>query len=270
MATPAMPDPEPQDGAISLTGRVRPDTTTIEVNEKLDLSSLTWEQHEAYVKSIIAECNRDAASLYYKISTRLYPALLDLEHRYRNERCRNDLKNDGEKKDGWYAYLESIDVKPDTFLKWKQRHATAVKDVEQLCLPPKPKPDPKPKLLTALEHKLLGTATNVHEALTDIAAGRIDEATARLKEKLPTQDRIEEHLQRGVKPTVLNPEGKATADPATNPSDEIESLKEQIADLQHQNVTLAVMVDNQTAAPALRAGAKIGHSAPRERCSAAE
>jgi hypothetical protein len=65
----------------------------------------------------------------------------------------------------------------------------------------------KPKYLTQLEHRLLGTATTVHEALTDINAGRIDDAVKKLKENLPTQDRIEEYLQCGVRPTLAIPEG---------------------------------------------------------------
>jgi hypothetical protein len=67
----------------------------------------------------------------------------------------------------------------------------------------------RPKHLTQLEHKLLGTATNVHEALPDIKAGHIDQAIKKLTHDLPTQDRIEEHLKRGVKPSHDNPDGDA-------------------------------------------------------------
>ena len=54
---------------------------------------------------------------------------------------------------------------------------------------------------------MLGTATTVHEALTDINAGRIDDAVQKLKENLLTHDRIDQYLQRGVKPTLVGPDG---------------------------------------------------------------
>jgi hypothetical protein len=88
---------------------------------------------------------------------------------------------------------------------------------------PRNKQERKPKPLTDLEFKLLGTATNVHEALIDLKANRIDEAVSKLNQKLPTQDRIDEYLERGVAPTVLNPSGIATlgavdvTTPASNP-----------------------------------------------------
>jgi hypothetical protein len=66
----------------------------------------------------------------------------------------------------------------------------------------------KPRL-TELEHKLLGTAISVHEALVDIRAGHIEQAVTKLQEKLPTHARIQKYLQRGLKPTVLNPDGNA-------------------------------------------------------------
>lgn len=71
----------------------------------------------------------------------------------------------------------------------------------------------KPKHLTALEHRLLGTATNVHEALLDIGVGRIDDAVAKLKEKLPTKEKIHEHLERGIELTILSPAGLAEPEP---------------------------------------------------------
>jgi hypothetical protein len=76
----------------------------------------------------------------------------------------------------------------------------------------------KPKHLTQLEHKLLGTATCVREVIVDLRAGRTDEAIAKLEKNTPTQDRIAEHLERGVEPTHANPDGDAKFD-----SDEPES-----------------------------------------------
>jgi hypothetical protein len=67
----------------------------------------------------------------------------------------------------------------------------------------------KPKHLTQLEHKLLGTATCVREVIVDLRAGRTDEAIAKLEKNTPTQDRIAEHLERGVEPTHANPDGDA-------------------------------------------------------------
>ena len=67
----------------------------------------------------------------------------------------------------------------------------------------------RPKRLTQLEHKLLGTATCVREVIVDLRAGRTEEAIAKLDTNTPTQDRIQQHLNRGVKPTVLNPDGDA-------------------------------------------------------------
>ena len=51
----------------------------------------------------------------------------------------------------------------------------------------------------------------MHEALTDINAGRFDDAVKKLKENLPTQDRIAEYLERGMNPTLANPDGQAKA-----------------------------------------------------------
>jgi len=84
----------------------------------------------------------------------------------------------------------------------------------------------KPKHLTQLEHKLLGTATTVHEALTDIRAGRIDDAVKKLKENVPTQDRIEEYLQHGVKPTLAGTDGNAK--PQADNSEQQTDSKERI------------------------------------------
>jgi len=67
----------------------------------------------------------------------------------------------------------------------------------------------KPKRLTQLEHKLLGTAVTVREAIVDLRAGRTEEAIAKLDTNTPTQDRIAEHLKRGVKPSHDNPDGDA-------------------------------------------------------------
>ncbi len=67
----------------------------------------------------------------------------------------------------------------------------------------------RPKHLTPLEHKLLGTATCVREVIVDLRAGRTDEAIAKLDDNTPTQDRITEHLERGVKPSHDNPDGDA-------------------------------------------------------------
>jgi hypothetical protein len=81
--------------------------------------------------------------------------------------------------------------------------------------PPKQKPE-KPAHLTQLEYKLLGSATIAHEAITDLRANRIDEAIAKLSANMPTQERIAEHLERGIEPTILNPEGKAEVQISTS------------------------------------------------------
>jgi hypothetical protein len=75
----------------------------------------------------------------------------------------------------------------------------------------RPEKGTRPKYLTQLEHKLLGTATNIHEALVHIKAGHIEEAVQKLSDDLPTQDRIAEHLERGVKPTHANPDDRASS-----------------------------------------------------------
>jgi hypothetical protein len=66
-----------------------------------------------------------------------------------------------------------------------------------------------PKHLTQLEHKLLGVAVNAREVIVDLRAGRVDEAIAKLDKHTPTQDRIDEHLERGLRPTLANPDGDA-------------------------------------------------------------
>ena len=75
----------------------------------------------------------------------------------------------------------------------------------------KPEKSAKPKHLTQLEHQLLGTAVSAREAIVDLRAGRIDEAIAKLERNTPTLDRIDEHLKRGVRPNLANPDGDARA-----------------------------------------------------------
>jgi len=66
-----------------------------------------------------------------------------------------------------------------------------------------------PQRLTPLEAKLLGTAAAAHDAITYIEAGRIDQAIEHLRRHTPTMERIEDYIERGVKPTLLNPDGDA-------------------------------------------------------------
>jgi hypothetical protein len=73
----------------------------------------------------------------------------------------------------------------------------------------KPGKGTKPKHLSQLEHKLLGTAVTVREAIVDLRAGRTEDAIAKLDKNTPTHDRIGEYVARGVKPSHDNPDGKA-------------------------------------------------------------
>ncbi len=125
-------------------------------------------------------------------------------------------RKQGKKIPWWTEYYESYKERLWESLRTMERRIAAYRN-DPSVRPTKPgsgKGGDKPKHLTRLEHKLLGTATSVHEALTDIHAGRVDDAVKKLKENLPTQDRIDEYLERGVNPTHANPDGhvKAQAD----------------------------------------------------------
>lgn len=109
----------------------------------------------------------------------------------------------------------------------------------------KPRKDKKAKHLTHLEHKLLGTAANAREVIVDLRAGRIDEAIAKLDNNTPTQDRIEEHLERGVRPTLANPNGVA------KPTDELEPTTTATAD----ELTVALPNEPMRPSSAVPAGA---------------
>jgi hypothetical protein len=128
----------PASEAIAANNGFADALTNIEVpviDGKLDFSSFTGEQVRKYVERLAAQCRRDAESLVATVTTCLYPALVDLESRYKKERYRNDLRSQGELKEGWYAYLESLGLNPDAYRKWKQRRRhNAITAVERLCL----------------------------------------------------------------------------------------------------------------------------------------
>jgi hypothetical protein len=120
-----------------------------------------------------------------------------------------EARKNGDEIPWWTEYYETYKDQLWKSLRTMERRIDAYRKDPSV---PTPKPRRKPKQLTQLEHKLLGTATCVHEALTDLDAGHIDDAVKKLKEDLPTQDRIDEYLQRGVKPTLAKPDGGAKPD----------------------------------------------------------
>lgn len=124
-----------------------------------------------------------------------------------------EARKRGERVPWWTQYYNAYKNKAWESLRTMERRIAAYRK-DPNVRPTKPGSGTggdKPKHLTRLEHKLLGTATSVHEALTDINAGRVDDAVKKLKENLPTQDRIEEYLERGVNPALANPDGHAKA-----------------------------------------------------------
>jgi hypothetical protein len=65
----------------------------------------------------------------------------------------------------------------------------------------------KPKPLTELEAKLLGSAAAAQEAITDLKAGRVEQAIENLQKSTPTLERINEHADSGVASSLANPDG---------------------------------------------------------------
>jgi hypothetical protein len=120
-----------------------------------------------------------------------------------------EARKQGNKIPWWTEYYETCKGKLWESLRTMERRIDAYRKDPSVGTT-KPGKNKKPKRLTQLEHKLLGTATSVHEALTDINSGRIGDAIKKLKENLPTQDRIDEYLERGVNPTLANPDGHVT------------------------------------------------------------
>jgi hypothetical protein len=107
----------------------------------------------------------------------------------------------------------------------------------------------KPKHLTPLEHKLLGTATCVREVIVDLRAGRVGEAIAKLDKNTPTQDRIAEHLERGVKPSHDNPDGNAKLrsdglEPTPIPSGADDELKAALANELDRDIASKMLTDH--------------------------
>ena len=128
-----------------------------------------------------------------------------------NHHLVTEARKNGKNIPWWTDYYEKYKNRLWESLRTMERRIDAYRKDPSV---PRAKPGSgKGKHLTQLEHKLLGTATTVHEALTDINAGRIDDAVKKLKSNLPTQDRIDEYLDRGVKLTLVNPDGSAKPQP---------------------------------------------------------
>ncbi len=180
---------------------------------------ITFRPHESLSTAELHKATVNARKVVYKrcddteayISGVLVPFCQEVIERYKRQGLAAKDRPNG--KPTVEAYFKSIDLSYSTVWSWihrkKMRLAMLIKPTTVPSTGDKGRGSDKPKHLTDLEFKLLQGATSVHEALVDINHGHIDEAVTKIKEHLPTLDRIEEHLERGVKPSVLNPSGDA-------------------------------------------------------------
>jgi hypothetical protein len=154
-------------------------------------------------------------------------------------------RKEGHKIPWWTDYFDKYKDRIWESLRTMERRINAYRK-DPSILPIKRGQGNKPKHLTQLEHKLLGTAANAREAIVYLRAGRIEEAIAKLDTKTPTQDRIDEHLERGVKPSHDNPDGDAkrrSDEPDPTPIDPADALKTALANEPDSDVASKLLTD---------------------------